>query len=283
MKILVTGSTGFIGNNIIPILLLKGYEVIATSRDKEKAKSRAWYSSVTFKEFDIDKYKPETNYVDFFECPAGLIHIAWDGLPNFNSELHLTKNLPLHSFFISNLVKNGLKNITVTGTCLEYGLIEGELNEAMPSSPVTAYGKAKNELRLVIDELTQQYDFSFKWLRLFYVYGLGQYPSALYSQLHTAVTQQWKTFNMSNGDQERDYLSIEKMASIIVEAALQQKVNGIINCCSGKPIAVKQFVTDFFKLYNYQISLNLGYYTYPDYEPFSFWGNTQKLNRIIYD
>ena len=45
---------------------------------------------------------------------------------------------------------------------------------------------------------------------------------------------------MSGGEQERDYLPIEKVAEYIVTIALQDNISGIINCCSGKPIKVKQ-------------------------------------------
>jgi dTDP-6-deoxy-L-talose 4-dehydrogenase (NAD+) len=58
-------------------------------------------------------------------------------------------------------------------------------------------------------------------------------------------------------------------------------VTGIINCCSGKPITVEQFVRNYLKKIEKNIKLNLGYYPYPDYEPMEFWGDTAKLNPIL--
>ena len=29
------------------------------------------------------------------------------------------------------------------------------------------------------------------------------------------------------------------------------------------------------------IKLNLGYYPYPDFEPMKFWGDTNKINKIL--
>jgi dTDP-6-deoxy-L-talose 4-dehydrogenase (NAD+) len=63
--------------------------------------------------------------------------------------------------------------------------------------------------------------------------------------------------------------------------ALQDKIGGIINCCSGKPISVRTFVENYFEEHNHPIKLNLGYYLYPDYEPFAFWGDVKKLTRAI--
>ena len=47
MKILVTGATGFIGNYVIEELLKQEFQVIATSRNIEKAKEKSWFEKVT--------------------------------------------------------------------------------------------------------------------------------------------------------------------------------------------------------------------------------------------
>ena len=65
--------------------------------------------------------------------------------------------------------------------------------------------------------------FDCKWIRLFYMYGEGQNPNSLLSQLQTALQNGDQEFNMSGGEQERDYLPIEKVAEYIVTIALQNK------------------------------------------------------------
>ena len=89
--------------------------------------------------------------------------------------------------------------------------------------------------------MRQEYPFSFKWVRLFYMYGKGQNPNSLLSQLDKAIANGDKAFNMSGGEQVRDYLPVEKVAEYIVKVALQDKINGVINCCSGEPVSVKEF------------------------------------------
>jgi dTDP-6-deoxy-L-talose 4-dehydrogenase (NAD+) len=66
-----------------------------------------------------------------------------------------------------------------------------------------------------------------------------------------------------------------------VKTALQQEVTGIINCCSGIPVMLKDFVSDYLNKKNNTIQLNLGYYPYTDYEPFRFWGDNSKLKLIL--
>jgi dTDP-6-deoxy-L-talose 4-dehydrogenase (NAD+) len=176
-----------------------------------------------------------------------------------------------------------LPDLTVTGTCFEYGMQEGCLSENMAVHPNNPYGKAKNELRIKLEALKDKYSFHLKWVRLFYMYGEGQHPNSLLSQLENAIREGKSSFDMSGGEQVRDYLPVEKVAQNIVSVALQQKVEGIINNCSGIPVTVKQLVEEYLEQKHKKIKLNFGVYPYPDYEPMRFWGDTGKLKMILAD
>lgn len=280
-KILVTGATGFIGNYVVKELLENNCKVIATSFNEEKARTAPWFSQVTYIPFDISKSDPTINYRSFFNDPDILIHLAWEGLPNYKSAFHIEENFPRHLNFLKNLIRNGLADLMVTGTCFEYGMQEGCLSEQMETMPSNSYAIAKDALRKTLEEIQQKKNIQLKWARLFYMYGKGQNPNSLFSQLDIALDKSDTVFNMSGGEQVRDYLPVEKMAAYIVKIALQNRVTGIINCCSGTPITVKQLVEDYLKERNKNISLNLGYYPYSDYEPMSFWGDNTKLNAIV--
>ncbi|MEI2750429.1 MAG: CmcI family methyltransferase [Ferruginibacter sp.] len=79
------------------------------------------------------------------------------------------------------------------------------------------------------------------------MYGKGQNPKSLFSQLEKAMEEKQEVFNMSGGEQIRDFLPVEKMAEYIVDIALQNNTTGIINCCSGEPVKLKDLVTRFLK------------------------------------
>lgn len=280
-KVLVTGATGFIGGYIIHELLQMGYDVIATSSSQEKAKYQDWFPHTLYIPFDLKTLTPPDNFFKYFKEPHLLIHLAWEGLPNYKSSFHLEENLPRHYLFLKNMISNGLNDVTITGTCFEYGLQEGCLSEDMVSQPANYYAEAKNELRILLDELKKDYPFHFKWIRLFYMYGRGQNPNSLLSQLQSALDRGDKVFNMSPGDQLRDYLDVKKVAQYIVAIATQNKETGIINCCSGIPVTVRELVEHYLKSQNADIKLNLGYYPYSDIEAKHFWGDNNKLKTIL--
>ena len=281
-KILVTGATGFIGNYVIAQLLQqKNCTVIASSSTIENARSASWFPLVKYIPFNLKEFDDRINYYEFFDKPDMVIHLAWEGLPNYKAAFHVEENLPRHFSFLKNCIEHGITDVTITGTCFEYGMPEGCLSEDMDTMPANAYAIAKDTLRKQLQQLQQLKSFKLKWVRLFYMYGSGQSPNSLLSQLDRALANGETEFNMSGGEQERDYLPVEKVAANLVRIALQNEVTGVINCCSGNPLTVKAFVKDYLAQKKRNIQLNLGYYPYADYEPMRFWGDNQKLKTII--
>jgi len=277
--VLVTGATGFIGNYVIQELLNQEQRVIVTSRNAEKAKSCDWFSQVQYIPCDLNVV--QDSFFDFFHQPELLIHLAWEGLPNYQELFHLEKNLFSNYRFLKNILTNGLRKLVVAGTCFEYGMQNGPLSENMETKPNNPYGLAKDTLRKFLEQLQKTTDFEFKWVRLFYIYGKGQSPDAILSQLERALENGETSFNMSGGKQLRDYLPVEKVAKYIVKIARQNRVTGIINCGSGTPISIRKLVENYLKEKKKSIHLNLGYYPYPEYESMAFWGDTSKLRMAL--
>jgi nucleoside-diphosphate-sugar epimerase len=278
-RILVTGSTGFIGNHVIVELLKYNVEIIATGIQRIEDVNYDWLPKVKYIQSDLNLLCKD--WFSFFRKPDLVIHLAWQGLPNYNEKFHIDNNLPNNFEFLKNLVINGCKNINVTGTCFEYGLQNGKLSEIMEPKPNNYYSTAKDNLRKLLEEFQKSHHFNFKWIRLFYMFGKGQNPRSIIAQLEMAISRKEKVFNMSGGEQLRDYLAVEKVAEYIVKISLQNEVNGIINCCSGKPVSIKSLVESYLKSREYNLKLNLGYYGYNQHEPMEFWGDAEKLHKVI--
>jgi nucleoside-diphosphate-sugar epimerase len=270
MKILVTGATGFIGNHLVQALLKENHNLIVTGTSKQKAEKFNWYNQVQFEILDLNKVDE-----DFFQKCSGVdkvIHLAWSGLPNYKDLFHFENNLMPQYSFIKKLLQYGMSDITITGTCLEYGLKSGALSADMDTDPKNPYALAKDTLRKFLEELQKSHPYNLKWIRLFYMYGEGQSKTSILSLLDKAISNQDEQFNMSGGEQLRDYLSVEDVASQIIDVALSSDKSCVINCSSGVPISIRKLVENYLEKRNSNILLNLGYYPYPDYEPMAFWG-----------
>lgn len=277
MKLAVTGATGFIGRHVVAELEQRGLSATLVCRSPVGLLPQATKHSVVA--FDLSA--PPADPFGALGKPDALIHLAWGGLPNYESLHHFEDELPAHYRFLKAVVAGGLGNLVVTGTCFEYGMQSGALHEELEARPNNPYGFAKNALRIQLEYLQRVTPFNLTWPRLFYLFGSGQAATSLFSQLTAAVERGDKTFNMSGGEQLRDYLPVSEAARHIVSLALSGRNNGIVNVCSAKPVSVRNLVETWIAENGWSINLNRGYYPYPDYEPLAFWGDRQKMDRCL--
>ena len=276
MRVALSGATGFIGRHVLTALAKEGdCEVTAVGRDVSRITGPCLHKV----QLDIGDAPP-----DVFERlgrPDLLIHVAWGGLPNYHSSAHLNEELPRQYRFLEHLIRSGLPRLFVSGTCLEYGLVNGCIAESVPTAPVVPYGLAKDILRRSLESLREQVPYGLIWARLFYSYGDDQPSNSLFGQLRSAVDRGHTQFNMSVGDQVRDYLAIDEMAQLIAKLSVRKANQGIVNLCSGAPITVRQLAERWVAERDWRIQLNFGELAYPDYEPRAFWGDRRKLNALL--
>ena len=266
-KVIVSGATGFIGQHLIPILLKDGYEVLAISRNQKRAEFLPCFKDVKFISYDFHSDQQITKV----DCFRGLIHLAWQDLPNYDSSIHVKKNLPCSYRFIDSLIDKGVNQVLIAGTCFEYGLKSGAISSSSTTEPTTQYAIAKDTLRKKLTLLSFKKDFNLQWARIFYMFGKGQNSNSIISQLDFAIKNNQKVFHMSGGEQLRDYLPVEKAAEKLFY--LYKSGNkGIFNICSGKPISIRNLVESYIEKKNSNIIPKYGYYPYSVYEPMQFWG-----------
>jgi dTDP-6-deoxy-L-talose 4-dehydrogenase (NAD+) len=157
----------------------------------------------------------------------------------------------------------------------------GEIGEDAPPAPAIPYAVAKDALRRFLEQLQGSMSFTLRWVRLFYVYGPGQRPNSLVGALDAALSRGDSSFDMSTGEQIRDYLRIDRAAHAIVRVSEQDRVLGAINCGSGKPISVRRFVEEYISGRGGRMALNIGKKSYQDYEPLAFWASTARLREAL--
>ena len=194
--IAVTGASGFLGRHVLAALSTTGAEIVAHARAAKPALDASTQRWVFF-----DLAAAPDDAFDWLGRPDVVIHLAWDGLPNYTSARHVEAELPAQLCFLRGLVGSGLKRLVVAGTCFECGMQSGCLHEDMAPLPSNPYGQAKDALRRQLEALSDTAPFELRWLRLFYLYGSGQAPTSLYSLFQAAIACGDGTFDMSKGDQ----------------------------------------------------------------------------------
>lgn len=273
MRIAITGANGYIGSNLVKKCLDNGYEVTAVDIKNQYIDSRAEY-------VNIDIFDEKAEAFEKMKSPDVLIHLAWRNGFVHNDISHL-EDLPKHFCFLGKMIEKGVKYISVLGSMHEIGYFEGEITGSTPCNPMSLYGISKNALRQSMEALVKDKDVCFHWLRAYYIIGDDLRSNSIFGKLMRKAMDGKKEFPLNSGKNKCDFISIDDLCKQIMVASVQGEVNGIINICSGKPVALGQRVEKYIKENNLEIKLNYGVFPDRPYDSPCVYGNADKINEIL--
>lgn len=271
MKVMVTGADGYIGKGVVERLLSDGNDVVAMGLFP------CGIASDKLVEIVGDVFEYEFSGDDI---PDVLLHLAWRNGFLHNDMAHLD-DLPKHYRYIKSAVDTGVKRIAVMGSMHEVGYHEGPVDENTPCNPTTPYGVSKNALRQLTAELCRQNEAVMQWLRGFYLVSNDGRGSSIFAKLVHAAWEGREEFPFTSGIAKYDFLPYEKFCDQVVAAVTQSEVTGIINICSGEPVALGDYIERFIEENGFDIKLAYGMYPDRPYDSPAIWGDAKKINAIL--
>lgn len=272
-KIVVTGAGGYIGRHVVKALCDKGADVLAVVHRPAELDPRAGVMI-----YDVLSGS-ETVYQDL-GCPDVCLHMAWkDGFIH-NSDAHM-QLLSSHYAFIRNMIRGGLKQLAVMGTMHEVGYYEGAIDENTPCNPVSMYGIAKDALRRSTFLLAKNTDACVQWLRAFYICGDDKRNNSIFAKLTAAAEDGKDFFPFTTGKNEYDFIDVDELAEQIAACVMQTEIDGIINCCTGRPVRLSEKVESFIQEHGFSIRLQYGAFPDRPYDSPGIWGDNTKIRQIM--
>ncbi|GHS97893.1 CDP-4-dehydro-6-deoxy-D-gulose 4-reductase [Planctomycetales bacterium] len=217
-KILVTGGTGFVGRNVVPILNKK-YEVIAPSRSELNLIDKS----------SVDDYWRRQNF-DI------LLHLATPRLGQNPSDRQENQfNDMVRAFFNLQACANEFAKVIYTGSGAEYGktrditmITEERIGEVIPED---AYGFAKYIMNTVARQSANIYN-----LRLFGCYGPTDASGKFIRDAIDCCLRNEPI--IIRQDCYFDYLYVEDFAQIIEWFIENKPQYHDYNAVTGKPVSL---------------------------------------------
>lgn len=236
-RVLVTGATGFIGRQCLPMLLENGYEVHGTFFRKEAphAADVHWHHADLL---DANQLSELMRRV----APTHLLHLAWNATPGVYMSSPENVDWLRSGLYLVQLFKEfGGERIVGAGTCFEYDWSYGYCRESLtPLNPSTLYGTCKHALQMAIAGFSEGAGLSSAWGRIFFLYGPHEHESRLVASVIRAVLR-GEPARCSSGNQIRDFLHVQDVGGAFV-ALLDSQVTGPVNIASGQPVRISEVV-----------------------------------------
>lgn len=244
-QVLITGGTGFIGQNVVNQLLTRGYEVHSLVYPPFAAEQEGLiqYEMNLLDSKSVEEFFKEHHF-------ENLIHLAWYvGAKCHIHDLNLDWTIATLNL-LKYFKESGGKKFVGAGTISEYEYKYGYLLEDdTPTDPQTLYGNSKNAIFNIAKVFCKQNSIDFKWPRIFNLYGPNEKPQRLMPSVINSCLK-GEDVKVSDCLKYQDYLHVEDTARGIVDV-FESTLQDAVNICSGKPVQLRYIVNKIAELTNF--------------------------------
>ena len=272
MKILITGSSGFVSKNLIKFLLnKKNFKVYAISRKKNKNKKNLTFYNLNL----MKKNKIKEIFFDIVMHTAAIVV----NKKNVNDPNLLTKNMKITNNLIKILKDIKFKRIINFSSSSVYSNNSGKFSESSPINPINntdfIYGLSKFS-----SEVLLKCNFNEKKilnLRISQIYGNGMAKTKIIPNMINSIKKNNKISIFGDGSRLLNFIEINDLIKYIFKL-IKKKSFGDYNV-SSTVISTKRLATEILKKYGNKHT-RLKYYKNKKNNQ-KFILDTKKLNKVL--
>lgn len=255
MKVLIIGSSGFIGSHLVDEFKSKGYEVVCCDL-------KASYNTVAMDIMNLNmvtdilmKYKP-----DILINMAGQANVALSW-----KKPQLT--LQLNTIGLINILESVKKinsriRVIAVGSSDEYGNLEAQgvnVTEDIPINPITPYAISKQAQELFAKLYNKNYKMDICMLRLFNLGGPGQTKGYMISDFASGVAEvevgKKEFITVGNLESARDFTHVKDACQAIRLVAEKGHTGEVYNISSGITYKAREILDKLIKIAGINIEI----------------------------
>ena len=282
IKILLTGTSGFLGSHIAKYLVSFDFELIALKRkDSDLSRCKSFKKKITW--INIDSNGVWKEKVIKLK-PKYIIHSAWIGVDSVGRDdiIKQSKNISFLSDLLDISKSTNLIRFISLGSQAEYGVLNTKVSEDSEANPINLYGATKVASQQILKTFCELNKIDWVWLRLFSFIGENQDSNWLIPQLISKIKNK-ETIDMTMGHQKYSFIYVNDFASIIFKILNSNIDSGIYNVSSEEPYSIRELSNLISIKLKVSQKINWGALPYRLNQSMHIEGNTSKLRNQIGD
>ena len=252
MKFAVTGGAGFVGNNIVKLLVSKGHDVVVIDNlhTGKKENLQEIIEEIEFHNVDIRDFSKLESILEnvdgiFHEAALTIVQESFQKEKEyFDVNVKGTENI----FKIAEKFK---KKVVYASSSSIYGDTEEiPIKENFERKPINPYGQTKLEKEFLAEKYTKE-GVSIIGLRYFNIFGKGQTGSyaGVITQFIRKLKENKSPIIFGDGSQIRDFIHVSDIAKANLSAMLSETNSGFFNIGTGIPVKIKDLAKIMIKIY----------------------------------
>jgi len=266
MKVLITGSVGFIGYHLSKKLLDKNIQVIGIDNinnyydPKVKIKRNLLlkkYSNYKFYKLDINKFKNLEKIYKKYKFQT-VIHLAAQAGVRYsitNPFAYIKANLDGFYNILHLSKKYKVKHLIYASSSSVYGDQKKQpiSTNANTNNPQSLYAATKKSNEILVESYSQMYKLNATGLRFFTNYGNFGRPDMSIYKFTQNILKNKKIELFNNGNHKRDFTHISDSVEIIfriIKKRFKTSDHKIFNIESGRKVNLKHVVKLIEKIRN---------------------------------
>ena len=241
MKYVVTGGAGFIGSNIVKLLIKNGHNVsvIDNLHTGNLSRLKDIENKISFNKIDIrdfDKLNQNIHDIDgiFHQAALTVVPESFEKPDEYyDVNVNGTKNI----FKIAK--KLGVKVVFASSSSIYGNVNKIPIKENFKKNPINPYGKTKVEKEKLAQDFWRD-GVNIIGLRYFNVYGKGQTGSyaGVITQFMKKIDSSLPPIIHGKGDQIRDFVSVEDVATANLKSMEADTTQDFLNIGTGKSVSI---------------------------------------------